>query len=626
MATTHERHEAQLISAPAPSLSVDRRAQLRRVAVWSRVVAAVLAAVFIALVVGTQLAGRDEMRAGVRAFGVDLSGMSREQARSALAVAVRNRVAQPLALTDGANAWQLTGSDLGLTMNVDAAVDDAWSTGRTGWGPSRLALLWRLRGSDQEAGAGRVAVDSTALDAKLNTLAEAIRQSRVDPSLTLTSDTLVSYVNARVGRTLDVETTRQNILAALAVGDASAPLAVSEDRPAATDADYAAVRAQLAAILDAPIQLVAADETWKLTPDVLASRLTVNAPTAGAPATLRADEAWVNAVVNEIRIGTDRLPRGARVWWDANGQLTKLEDSVAGQTLDTDKAGAMIMGAVLGNTSSNRIDLPISVQQPAALPADLSTLGITDLIAESTTPYGGSIPERANNIELAARRLNGALILPGETFSFNAEIGHTTLDAGFQVAYGIANNNGSLSTVPSVAGGICQVATTVFQPVFWGGYQIDVRSTHSYWIANYASNGIVGLDATVDEATGLDFKWTNNSPNAVLLSAVADGQNFTVKLLGTPPNWRVEVDPPVITDVVPADQTVDYQPSASIPDGAMRTVERASDGFSTTIVRRVYSGDQVNTWQYDETYGTARNVVLVGSSTGKLPADFVPPR
>ena len=89
---------------------------------------------------------------------------------------------------------------------------------------------------------------------------------------------------------------------------------------------------------------------------------------------------------------------------------------------------------------------------------------------------------------------------PGGLFSFNQALGPTTLDAGFKTGWGITTSGGGVKTVPSVAGGICQVATTLFQTVFWSGYQIEERNWHLYRIQSYTSKGVDGLDATVDEA------------------------------------------------------------------------------------------------------------------------------
>ena len=632
MAITHP--EAQEASLTASVPVAERRALLRRVALGTQIAAAALGLLVVLAIAGIQYSERGQMRHGVHAFGVNLSGMSRAEARTALTQAAQQRAGRTLTLRDNGNQWTLDGAALGLTLDVDGAVNDAWAVGRHGWGADRVAALWHVRSDGSDVGGTRVGVTGAALDTQLATLATAINQPRVDPALTLTFDspaatddiaTLFTYVHAQTGRTFDVDATRASILAALATGQANVALIVAENQPAATDANYAAARKALTTILDAPIDLVAADQRWTLHPVDVASHLSVDPASKGKPSVVHVDTGWVAEVVDLIRLGTDTSPRSPRLWWDDNGQLVKTQDGASGLTFDADKGGAMIMGAFLGETSGNQVTLPVSTQQAPALPAELGTLTLNDEIAEASTPYGGSIPERMHNIELAAQLLNGTLVMPGQTFSFNAEIGPMTLDAGFQIAYGIAANNGELTTVPAEAGGICQVATTLFQPVFWSGYQIDQRTTHSYWIETYVSNGYVGLDATVDEPSGLDLKWTNTSNSAVLIEASADGQNFTVRLIGTAPSWRVEVDPPLVTNVKAAPQDPVYQASDTIPDGSLRRIEHASDGFNAKIVRRVYVGDQVKTYTYDEEYGVAKNVILVGSSTNELPADFVPP-
>jgi vancomycin resistance protein YoaR len=298
-----------------------------------------------------------------------------------------------------------------------------------------------------------------------------------------------------------------------------------------------------------------------------------------------------------------------------------MQEGVNGQQMDSQASLSMVMDTFLGLNDSNRIEFPVATSPPPALPADLNDLGIRSLIAESSTPYGaGNVPEKKHNIELAASLLNGTVVLPGQVFSFNAEVGAMTTDAGFQIAYGIANDNGDLRTVPAEAGGICQVASTVFQPVFWAGYQIERRSTHSYWIPSYASRGMVGLDATVDSTTGLDFRWMNNGPSAVLIEAVADGDNFTVRLYGTQPDWTVEVAPPEITNIVEASQEEVMQEDSSLPAGQQLRIERAQDGFDVTIVRKVHQSDgEVRELVLSAEYGPSRNVTLVG--TGEDVAD-----
>ena len=134
---------------------------------------------------------------------------------------------------------------------------------------------------------------------------------------------------------------------------------------------------------------------------------------------------------------------------------------------------------------------------------DAAKLGIANWSARARRRSRARSRRKAHNIQLAAQRLNGVVVPPGGTFSFNKEVGPTTLEAGFQWGFGLTGGgDGGVHTVPSVAGGICQVATTLFQPVFWSGYQIEERYWHLYWIPSYTSRGVVGLDATVDSDSG----------------------------------------------------------------------------------------------------------------------------
>ena len=612
---------ARETSRPRPVVN-DHFATLERLARWSTIVALGILAILISATIAVQIAERGQVRAGIHAFGVDLGGMTRDEATEALATARDERLGAPLTLTDGEQSWTVTAADLGLVIDVDRTVDAAFEEGRSGFGPSRLALLWYVRSRPWNVGADAIAVQSSQLQAQIAQIAAEIQQDKIDPVLTLdVAGGTTTYVEAQTGRDLDVERTSKAILDALSRGESSIPLAINETQPIATNADYENARRQLDRIIDGPIELAAGSETWTLEPRHILNRLTILPAADGQPASLQIDQTWIDAVVREISMATDRSAQSPHIWWGADGGLVKTADGQPSQDMDEEQSRGLILAAFLGESEANRVELPVATGDAPQLPADLNSLGISTLLAQASTPYGGGLPERMHNIELAATLLNGAVVLPGQTFSFNGEIGPMTTDAGFQIGYGIAEENGELRTVPAEAGGICQVATTVFQPVFWTGYEIEQRGPHSYWISNYAYNGYVGVDAAVEPTVGLDLKWTNNSSTAVLIEAVADGQNFMVNLYGTPPPWRVEIDQPVVTNTVPANEEIVYEPSPTIPEGTTRQIERAQDGFDASVVRRVIEGDDVRTLDLVSQYGPSRNVVLVGSGDGEESTD-----
>src|SRR5207253_273376 len=265
------------------------------------------------------------------------------------------------------------------------------------------------------------------------------------------------------------------------------------------------------------------------------------------------------------------------------------------------------------------VALPVAVVDPAVPSTDPQSLGITEVIDRGMTSFAGSIPEKKHNIQLAAQRLNGVVVPPGGTFSFNDSVGPTTIDSGFQWGFGITSGDSGPRTVPSVAGGICQVATTLFQPVFWAGYQLEERYWHLYWIPSYTSRGIVGLDATVDSDAGLDLKWINPTDHPVLIQASTDAEHVTFRLYGQKPPWNVHVDEPQISNRVTADPAPEVQPEPSLPWGRVLAVESARDGFDVVLDRHVVptDGHQPRELVLKSVYAPSHTVTLVG--TGGAP-------
>ncbi|HCG30577.1 MAG TPA: hypothetical protein DEU95_12845 [Chloroflexi bacterium] len=276
------------------------------------------------------------------------------------------------------------------------------------------------------------------------------------------------------------------------------------------------------------------------------------------------------------------------------------------------------MAAILSGVRAGSLQVAVVTKDvaPQMTAAMAGSVQIRDLLTSSATEYGSSAPARFHNVELAASRVNGALVPPGGTFSFNDAVGPVTYDSGYQTGYGILITNGSISTVPSVGGGICQVATTVFQSVFWAGMPVQERSWHLYWIPRYGQppSGMKGLDATVDPDYALDFKFRNASDNWLAVKSSYDGSMLRFELWGTQTGWQVSAEQPVITDIVPATQEMHYEESAELPRGTSVYVEHAEDGFNAAIHRVVTKDGQViDDMIFRSNYAPARNTTLVGT-------------
>ncbi|MEU9024355.1 VanW family protein [Actinomadura sp. NPDC048394] len=143
-------------------------------------------------------------------------------------------------------------------------------------------------------------------------------------------------------------------------------------------------------------------------------------------------------------------------------------------------------------------------------------------MASYTTRFQPGQP-RVRNIELAARMLDGRVVRPGATFSFNKVVGPRTRRLGYVPAPAIMGSR----LVKDVGGGICQVSTTLFNAVFRAGLDIRKARAHTMWMPEYPE----GREAAV-AYPNLDFTWKNDTDAPVRIQVGYTGDSLTVSLWG----------------------------------------------------------------------------------------------
>ena len=170
--------------------------------------------------------------------------------------------------------------------------------------------------------------------------------------------------------------------------------------------------------------------------------------------------------------------------------------------------------------------IPLEITQPQYTAAQLKELLFRDLLGAQMTYYSGSTNERINNIRLAASKLDGLVILPGESFSYNDTVGKRTQEAGFQ--YADAYSDGQV--VPELGGGICQVSSTLYSAALYSRLKILSRTNH-YFKVGYLD---YGMDATVSWGQP-DFKFRNDRELPIKLAAYLneDENSLVIEIWGT---------------------------------------------------------------------------------------------
>ena len=560
-----------------------------------------------------QIVYADRVYLGVKAMGLDLGGYSAKEAETVLAARFAKYAQTEMIVRYGGREWRTTPGAFGVRFDAQATVQRAMRVGRSGGLGGQLAdQLGSLR--DGRTVLPIITFDTSRQTAVISGLAREIDQPMVNASLVTRPEGTVELVASQVGRKVDLDETLRRVQRALdGMQTGSIDLAVVETPPRVVEAQLAEAKATADRILSGPLTIVHDRESVTLDVKTLTSMLAFRV--VGDKTVAELDEKALAEIVTEMAKKIDRQPRDARFRF-VGGRVELIAESEDGQTVQVGPSVEAIRESALG--SHRIVPLVVAVQQPKVKSSDLSKIVIRDKIIEASTVFGDTGLERQHNIRLAVSRLNGVVIPPGQTFSFNEALGPTTVKDGYKVAWGIISTPGGHETVQSEAGGICQVSTTLFHAALWAGLRIDERKEHLYWIPRYGQPplGKTGLDSTVDgsgSADTLDFKFTNNTPNWIAVEGRTDQMKMYFALYGVKPDWTVEVSEPVITNVVKADKTVVRQFDPALKPGQEVWVEVAQDGFDVSLTRIVRQGDRIlDEYVIKSHYRPAGNVIKYG--------------
>lgn len=270
------------------------------------------------------------------------------------------------------------------------------------------------------------------------------------------------------------------------------------------------------------------------------------------------------------------------------GKVTAFKPSKDGQKLDTEEAKRRIKEAFNTAATTNQqritIALPVETIRPAINTNNTNAFGIKELIGTGYSEFTGSIPGRIHNVALAASRLNGVLIKPGEELSFNKTIGDISAATGYQSAYIIKEGR----TVLGDGGGVCQVSTTLFRAALNAGLPIIERRAHAYRVHYYEEGGFKpGLDATVFSPS-VDLRIKNDTPTYILIQTKTDTRNLTLtfELYGTRDGRKAEIFNHVVWGQTPAPPPL-YQDDPTLPAGVIKQVDWAATGAKASFQYKV---------------------------------------
>ncbi|CAA9569787.1 MAG: Vancomycin B-type resistance protein VanW, partial [uncultured Thermomicrobiales bacterium] len=482
-----------------------------------------------------------------------------------------------------------------------------------------------------------VALDPARLRPFLDELAADVAQPGTNATLAPDASGRYLVTPGRDGLVLDEAVTLTAAAALLNAGgpigvgvggERVVPVSMRLQPPPIVAADLEPVRARVETVLETPLVVSFAGQpirTFRRADLAPLIRLTPQ-PDATEKMTVTLDPAGVRALSLRLAGDFNQSVRDAEFKF-LNRAVRDVVSSRDGRDVQLVPTGQALSAAILGadGALTLREGTDVLITKPQVATADKAKMVVTDLLGRGRTNYGFRDDNGAHNVENAARLLNGILVPPSETFSFNRDVGPQTAANGYKDGYGIELVDGGARTFSTVAGGVCQVSTTLFHGAFRAGLPIEDRSWHLYWVT-YAesSTGMKGLDATVYDDSGIDFQFVNTSGGWLGIEATANGEDVQVSIFGQDPGWEVRIDGPEISNERKADRTPIYEKTHDVPPGQRKQQDFARDGFDSAIRRRVYAADGsllvVNTGNgpqpmdttFRSNYLAARSIIQIG--------------
>jgi vancomycin resistance protein YoaR len=555
---------AEIVARPTRALRRRRR---------SRAVTVALVVALFVMAVGTTLfvraySVRDAVLPGVSVAGIDLGGLSREDAQGRLQAELGPKLNAPVRVSvDGHTMVVRPGKTWSLDMG--ATVERAYQAGR-GSVFSRFGALVAPFAFSQE-----VEPVLDVMPAERRAIAERLReltQRPVNARLGVTGET-VTVTPGTSGEAVQVEPLLDSVQAAALGGTSRLTANVETVAPSITTEEAEAVALRAQTLVAAPVRIqLKKKRVGVLTRADLAELIRFR-PAGGT----------YEIALNQEGLRTELLPMVKTTLRDPVdatfrivGTRARVVRSKPGTTLDAAKAERAVLS---GGLEPGR---RIAVIGLTSLAADLTTgeakaLGIKQQISTFTTDMGASSANRIWNVHLLGDYLDGTIVEPGQTFSYNKEIGPRTVERGFREGQMIWGG----VLIPSIGGGVCQTATTIFNAAFEAGLPILARTNHSFYISHYP----MGRDATVSWG-GPEFVFRNDLKHAILIKVTYTDATFTVTFYGTKQGRRVESTTSEPTDYTQPELQYAVDPGA--PPRSITKTAAGGPGFDVNVHRKVY--------------------------------------
>lgn len=478
---------------------------------------------------------------GIYLQGIDISGMTKEQAETRFKELIDTVLQKKIVLKYGEIENIINLSDLGVSYQIDEAINEACNLGRASnifknnWDIVQTKLL-------KKNITIKINYDEETLNSKIDAMLKLLPGTVQEYSYYIDNENLI-IINGKPGITIE--------------------------------------REKLKNIIYAEIQELKSDTTI------------VNIP-----------------VINKEPDKIDLEKIHSEIYKEAqDAYITQEPLTVHPNVNGIDFAISMEDAKKLLEEDKEEYSIPLKITIADKTVNDLGEDAFPNVLGTFTTRYDASNKNRSNNISLASEKIDGTVIMPGETFSYNQTVGKRTIDAGYKEAGAYAGGK----VVQEVGGGICQVSSTLYNAVLYANLEIVDRSNH-YFETSYVDPG---RDATVSWGS-VDFKFKNNRKYPIKIEAISKNGVTKMSIKGIKEEKEYEVIiQSKVTSII--QKNVKYKEDHSL-DSTVEQVEQEGHNGCTSKTYKILklNGAVVSTEEISADYYHALDkIVIKGTNQSK---------
>lgn len=517
---------------------------------------------------------------GVSVAGINLGNLTVNQAQTRLAP--RLTPSPPIMATWGTRSFRIEPDSIGLKYDPWQGGLAAYQLGRSGDVIDDLKLkvrAWR-KGVEVEP---TFVLDENRLIAAIASVSAQIDIPARQPQASLVKGR-VMVSPSQDGRRVDDRLLFMRIKQAVAgVDQRPVEIPVVQLRPGLNPAQIETLKKRAQQLVGSKIVLTVQDREWEITADQL---LTWLDPATSSGWKRPEIEAWVGQLADSV----DRPAQNAHFRFVRPGKVEEFKPAQTGLVVQQTQLVSGLL-ATLNRlpVGEARLPVPVVELEPEVTTSQVNNLGISELLSRGESRFAGSIPNRVFNITKATGLMNGILVGPGETFSFNKYVGDISEAGGYKQAYIIKEGR----TILGDGGGVCQVSTTLFRAVLAAGLPVVERWAHAYRVHFYELDRQPGFDATIF-TPNIDLRFKNDTPAYLLIQASADEKSHRLvfELYGTSDGRKATLSPARVWDLV-APPPDSYQDDPTLAAGKIKQVDWKAWGAKAAFDWKVTRGGEV---------------------------------